>query len=159
MSTDLLRFGVAMESELLERFDALLARRGYSTRSEALRDLVRAALADDAPVGGATVAATLTLVYDHHVRELTERLNAMQHDLGAFVVSTLHVHMTHEHCLEVIVLRGPADVLKTASDRLLATKGVLQGKLVVAPMPSAPAVTHSHVPASTHRYLRKRQSK
>lgn len=141
MPADLIRFGVAMDADLLARFDEHVERRGYATRSEALRDLVRAELASAHVAKGGAVAATLTVVYDHHVRELTERLTEMQHDLGEHVISTLHVHLDHDHCLEVIVLRGPAPLIQAAADRILATKGVEHGKLVLTALPSA---THRH---------------
>lgn len=137
MSTELVRFGVAMDNDLLDRFDALIARRGYDTRSEALRDLVRGALIEEHLEADGAAVATLTLVYDHHVRELSERLTAMQHDLGEQVVSTLHVHLDHDHCLEVIVMRGPAQLLRRAADGILATKGVQHGKLVLTARPDA----------------------
>ena len=137
MSGELVRFGVAMDSELLARFDELIARRGYATRSEALRDLVRADLASAHVEGGGPAAATLTLVYDHHVRELTEKLTAMQHELGESVVSVLHVHLDHDHCLEVIVLKGSSERIRGAADRLIATKGVEHGRLVLTALPSA----------------------
>ena len=78
---------------------------------------------------------TLTLVYDHHVRELTERLTEMQHDLGHHVVSSLHVHLDHDHCLEVVVMRGPARLLEKAGSRIAATKGVIHGKLTLTGVP------------------------
>jgi CopG family nickel-responsive transcriptional regulator len=143
MTAELVRFGVAMDADLLGRFDEHLAKRGYATRSEALRDLVRAALAAAHVAGGGMAAATLTVVYDHHVRELTERLTEMQHELGERVVSTLHVHLDHDHCLEVIVLRGPAEQLQSAADRILATKGVEHGKLVLTALPE-PHHHHHH---------------
>ena len=126
---ELVRFGVAMERPLLEAFDAQIARRGYENRSEALRDLVRADLARDAWERGEETVATISLVYDHHVRELTERLNAIQHDFEGRIVSALHVHLDHDHCLEVIVARGPARDLRALADRLIGTKGVLSGEL------------------------------
>ncbi len=142
--SDLVRFGVAMDAELLARFDERLDARGYANRSEALRDLVRAWLSDDHVHGGGMVVATLTLVYDHHVRELTEKLTDMQHDLGERVVSTLHVHLDHDHCMEVIVLKGPAAVIQQAADRILATRGVEHGKLVATALPSSDKHHHHH---------------
>lgn len=144
MSNDLVRFGVAMDSELLGRFDAHIEEKGYATRSEALRDLVRNALVDAHLELDGPAVATLTLVYDHHVRELTERLTEMQHDLGERVVSTLHVHLDHDHCMEVIVMKGPAKVLQRAADQLLATKGVQHGKLVCTALPDAEHPPHHH---------------
>src|SRR5512146_585360 len=95
----LVRFGVAMEQALLDRFDELLARRGYENRSEALRDLVRRELDQDAWQSGELTCATVTIVYDHHVRELVDRLTGIQHDHGEYIISTLHVHLDHDHCM------------------------------------------------------------
>ncbi len=145
MSTELTRFGVAMDADLLQRFDERIAAKGYATRSEALRDLVRADLANARLAGGGPAVATLTVVYDHHVRELTERLTEMQHALGHHVVSTLHVHLDHDNCLEVIVLRGPAGLIQDAADRLIATKGVTHGRLVATALPDgAEHPAHAH---------------
>jgi CopG family transcriptional regulator, nickel-responsive regulator len=144
MTAELVRFGVAMDAELLARFDERIARRGYATRSEALRDLVRADLASEHIERGGHAAATLTIVYDHHVRELTEKLTAMQHDLGHAVISTLHVHLDHDHCLEVIVMRGHADKLRLAADRLISTKGVEHGRLVITALPGQVSGSHEH---------------
>jgi CopG family nickel-responsive transcriptional regulator len=141
MAGDLVRFGVAMDGELLQRFDDHITQKGYANRSEALRDLVRADLVNAHLKRDGLAVATLTLVYDHHVRELSEKLTDMQHDLGEHVVSTLHVHLDHDHCLEVIVLRGPAGLLQAAADRLLATKGVEHGRLVATALPG-----HTHPP-------------
>jgi len=99
------RFGVAMEASLLEEFDRVVESRG-GTRSKALRDLARAAVIRSQVRRGADAVAALTLVYDHHVRDLTERLTELQHELGDRVRSTVHVHLDHDHCLEVIVMRG-----------------------------------------------------
>ena len=141
----LVRFGVAMEDELLGRFDELIESRGFANRSEALRDLVRRELDRDAWESGGKVVATVTLVYDHHVRELTERLNEMQHDLGEHVISTLHVHLDHEHCMEVIAARGPALEIKKLSARLLGAKGVLSGDVTAAARcPTTKRQKHAH---------------
>jgi CopG family nickel-responsive transcriptional regulator len=129
----LVRFGVAMDEPLLTRFDKHIHQRGYANRSEAIRDLVRADLAQAGWEHGDRTVATITIVYDHHVRELTQRLNSIQHDYGAHVVSTLHVHLSHHKCLEVIVARGKANVLKKMADELTRTRGVLVGNITAAP--------------------------
>jgi CopG family nickel-responsive transcriptional regulator len=135
--TALLRFGVAMEQTLLERFDELIVRRGYENRSEALRDLVRKELDQDAWQRGKHTVATITLVYDHHVRDLTERLTEIQHEHGEYIISSLHVHLDHHHCMEVIATKGPARTLKAMADRLMGAKGVLSGNVVAAAIPGA----------------------
>ncbi len=150
MGSELVRFGVAMDAELLARFDERVSAKGYTTRSEALRDLVRAELVQAHLQGDGMVAATLTLVYDHHVRELTERLTEMQHELGQAVVSTLHVHLDHDHCLEVIVMRGPAGRIQQAADQLLATKGVGHGRLVMTALPAGAGGHSGHGHGHTH---------
>src|SRR5512140_3779060 len=132
---NLVRFGIAMDNELLERFDELVERRGAANRSEALRDLVRKELTEEAWAGGRSIVATITLVYDHHVRELTERLTELQHDHGDLIISTLHIHLDHDHCLEVLAVRGQAREIKAMADRILGTKGVLTGQVVPAALP------------------------
>lgn len=143
--SQLVRFGIAMESSLLDAFDGRLAARGFANRSEAIRDLVRADLVAAAWEQGEDVAATISLVYDHHTRELTERLNSIQHEHAARIASTLHVHLDHHHCLEVIVARGPARELARLSERLLGTRGVLAGGTTIAGTPP-----HAHHPGDAH---------
>lgn len=127
----LARFGVSMEEPLLERFDDLIEAKGYVNRSEALRDLIRAALVEEQwEAGEGEVAGTVTLVYDHHASDLSERLTESQHDHHEEVVSTLHVHLDAHHCLEVVVLRGKAAELRHIADGLVGTKGVKHGKFV-----------------------------
>jgi CopG family nickel-responsive transcriptional regulator len=150
MGDELVRFGVAMERSLLGELDVLVDARGV-TRSEVLRDLVRAELVRSNVARGVPAVATLTLVYDHHVRELTERINDFQHKLGDRVRSTLHVHLDQHRCLEVIVLRGRSDELQRAAERLLATRGVTHGGLEIVtdePRGQDHASAHEHhVPA------------
>jgi CopG family transcriptional regulator, nickel-responsive regulator len=126
MKAPLARFGVAMDARLLKDLDRLVESR-KATRSKVLGDLVRKEVmrAKLAPHSPAVV--TLTLVYDHHVRELTEKLTEMQHELGERVRSTLHVHLTHSWCLEVIVMQGHARELQLAAEQLIATRGVKHG--------------------------------
>jgi CopG family nickel-responsive transcriptional regulator len=130
MTDRLVRFGVAMEGSLLGQFDELVEARG-STRSEALRDLARAAVTRAQVQRGVDAVATLTLIYDHHVRDLTERLTELQHELGEKIRSTLHIHLDHDNCLEIIVMHGRSDVLQREADRILALKGVLHGAIEV----------------------------
>jgi len=128
----LARIGVAIDEDLLKKFDALNERRGYTNRSEAFRDLIRDALVQDrAAAPQAEVVGTLTLVYDHHVRQLQERLTHMQHEHHTEIISTLHVHLDHHHCLEVLVLRGKSARVRQIADRLIATKGVQHGRLTL----------------------------
>ncbi len=128
----LARIGVAIDEDLLKKFDALNTRRGYSNRSEAFRDLIRDALVQDkAAAPDAVVVGTLTLVYDHHVRLLQERLTHMQHEHYGEIISTLHVHLNHDHCLEVLVLRGRSSRVRKIADRLIATRGVQHGRLTL----------------------------
>ena len=129
---ELVRFGVSVEADLLGDFDRLIEEKGYANRSEALRDLMRDALvqADWAALKGEQ-AATLTLVYSHHVREINDRLTEMQHDYTDLIVCTTHVHLTAHTCLEVVVLRGQPGDLRRMADRLIATRGVQHGKLTM----------------------------
>jgi CopG family transcriptional regulator, nickel-responsive regulator len=126
MKDNLVRFGVAMESSLIEELDALAKTRGCN-RSELLRDLTRAEVSRTALDERVPAFAAVTLVYNHHVRELSERLTALQHDLGEQVRSSMHVHLDHEHCLEVIVMRGRSDELREVTGRMIGTRGVIQG--------------------------------
>lgn len=137
MSSELVRFGIAIEKDLLKSFDAVVTKKGYANRSEAIRDSIRATLIEESVAANARVTGTLTLVYDHHVRDLTEKLTEVQHELGEAVVSALHVHLDHDHCLEVIVLRGPAGRLQAAADRLVAMRGVINGRLMLTSVPAA----------------------
>lgn len=128
----LVRFGVAMDEELLGRFDELVARRGTAAnRSEAVRDLVRDALVDEqwaAP--DEEIVGTITMVFDHHANDLAEKLDALQHAHHDRVVSSMHVHLDAHNCLEVIVVRGASGQIRDIAEALLGTKGVKHGKLV-----------------------------
>lgn len=130
--SELSRIGVAIDAELLERFDQLIARRGYTNRSEAFRDLIRDALVEKAwEAPDSKVVGTVTIVYDHHVRLLNEKLTDIQHDYFHHILSTLHVHLDHDNCLEVLVVRGRAADVRKIADTLISTKGVKHGRLVI----------------------------
>lgn len=130
--TKITRFGISMDSNLLDRFDRFISERGYANRSEAIRDLVRDRLVKEewADENLETVG-TITLIYDHHQRDLTEKLTEHQHQKHDAVISTMHVHLDHHNCLEVLAVKGKAKEIRKISDQLLSTKGVKHGKLVM----------------------------
>lgn len=148
MKAPLVRFGVAIEAPLLEEIDAL-ARERDCTRSELLRDLARAEVVRAKIPEGVDAVGALTLVYDHHVRDLTEKLTKLQHDLGDQVRSTMHVHLNHDLCMEVIILRGRSDELQAIAGKILGTRGVQQGglEIVADPTPARPRAAHARAPA------------
>lgn len=129
---ELVRFGVAMDEDLLDRFDTLVSRRGTAAnRSEAIRDLVRDALVEaEWEISSEEIVGTVTMVFDHHANDLSERLDAIQHAHHDKVISTLHVHLDAHNCLEVLVVRGASGDVRSIADSLLGTKGVKHGKLV-----------------------------
>ena len=126
------RIGVAIDSELLEKFDKLIEGRGYTNRSEAFRDLIREELVQKKWENlDQLVMGTVTLVYDHHVRMLSEKLTNIQHDFHHNILSTLHVHLDHDNCLEVLVVKGKAKDVQKVADALISTKGVKHGRLTL----------------------------
>lgn len=135
------RFSVSVEGELLEKFDQYCRAEQFSTRSEAVRQLIRDALTARAwETQSGDAAGTLTLVYDHHRPQLIDRLLKLQHDHTDLIVSTLHAHLDRDLCLEVIVLRGPADRLQSIGAELKGLKGIFKGELVMA----SAEVGHGH---------------
>lgn len=132
MSNDLMRFSVAMPEDLLVKFDHLVARRGLAkNRSEVIRDLVRDALVEDmCAMPGRLVMGTLTIVYNHHANDLQEKLHSIQHDYLDMIVASMHVHIDHDNCLEVIVLKGETGLVQDVANMILGTKGVKTGRLI-----------------------------
>ena len=125
---DVTRFGVSLDVKLLRQFDRLIVRKGYANRSEAIRDLIRETLVREQwELGAEDAVGTITLVYDHDTRDLSDKLTDLQHAHYESIVSTLHVHLDAHHCLEVLVLRGTARSLKEIADRLIGTRGVKHG--------------------------------
>ncbi len=125
------RFGISLEGQLLNSFDELIHSKGYDNRSEAIRDLIRNSLVeeqwhekDEETVG------TVTLVYDHHTRELSDKLTEHQHSHHEAIISSMHIHLDAHHCLEVVVMKGKSRVIKKLADELISTKGIKHGKLV-----------------------------
>ncbi len=128
-----IRFGVSLNSDLLEKFDALCEEKSYQTRSEAIRDLIRNVLVQkEWEETDREIAGVLALVYDHHVSDLAQRLVEIQHEDHELVLTTLHVHLDHHNCLETLILKGPGEAIQRLSQKLISTKGVKYGKLSLA---------------------------
>lgn len=162
MSSELARFTVAMPADLLAELDEYTQRRGTgANRSEAVRDLVRAALVrETAEEPDAQVFATLTMVFDHHATDLRDKLDSIQHAHVEAIVSSTHVHVDERNCLEVIIMRGPSALVRSIADALLGTKGVLNGDLVVTavgrehphPCEHHHPHEHTHADGTTHTH-------
>lgn len=147
-SDELVRFGISMPAPLVRDLDTWRKGRGYANRSEAIRDLVRDALVEtqweQEEANETEMVGVVTIVYDHTTRQLSDHLTDMQHHSHHISQATLHIHLNQDHCLEVIVLRGPrADVTELA-DHLISTKGVLHGKFIPTTTGEDLAHVHSH---------------
>lgn len=128
----LVRFGVSLEKELLKKFDNMCAARKYGNRSEAIRDLIRDELVkDEWSHAKGEVGGVITLVYDHHKRELVDHLIGIQHDHQHIIIASQHIHLDHDNCLEVIAIKGKAELIKDLAFRLRSVKGVKHGELVM----------------------------
>ena len=127
------RFSATLDAGLLEKFDRFLDYHGYENRSEAVRDLIRKALvAEEWQSGKAPVMGVISLVYDHHQRNLLNRMAQIQHDSRTSIISTTHVHMDHHNCLEIIIVKGTPSRIRNLADRLITLKGVKSGHLSAA---------------------------
>ena len=127
--TNLFRFGVSLEKKLLDEFDTLIKRKNYSNRSEAFRDLIRQELVKEEWAESGEVVGAITLVYYHHKRELVNKLTDIQHDFQGTIISTQHIHLDHDNCLELIAVKGPAADITKLADTLKSVKGVKHGTL------------------------------
>jgi CopG family nickel-responsive transcriptional regulator len=126
------RFGVSIDSKLIKKFDALIERKGYRARSEALRDLIRERLVEEEwESGDQDTIGTVTIVYNHHTRELDHALTDLQHRSFHQIISALHIHLDAHNCLEVLVVRGKSKDIRKIADSLIGTKGVKHGKLTM----------------------------
>ncbi|RJP27515.1 MAG: nickel-responsive transcriptional regulator NikR [Candidatus Omnitrophota bacterium] len=125
------RFSVSLSEDLLNQFDALLEKKGYENRSEGIRDLIRDRLVQQEIDENKEVVGVITILYDHHVRELSEKVITVQHHSEANVISAMHVHLDHHNCLEAIVVRGEGALVRKFADRLIGTRGVKHGRLVI----------------------------
>ncbi len=130
--TKLIRFGISMNEDLLEKFDKIIDRKGYGNRSEAIRDLIRDELVEkEWQSEDEEVAGTITLVYDHHVKGLSHLLLETQHDYHDLILTSTHVHLDHNNCLEVLIVKGRASEAKKTAEKLISIKGVKHGKLTI----------------------------
>jgi CopG family transcriptional regulator, nickel-responsive regulator len=128
---DLVRTGVSLEHESLQKFDEAIAGKGYQNRSEAIRDLIRDHLVAEEIDRNKVVVGTLTIIYDHHRPNLTEKLVEVQHRAGGTVLAATHVHLDHHNCLEVIIMKGRGGDLKDLANGILSLRGVKHGQLVI----------------------------
>ena len=126
---NLFRFGISLPKDLLDKFDKLIAEKNYTNRSEAFRDLIRQELVKKEWEEGEDVAGTITIIYDHHQRELATKLMDIQHDQGKSIISTQHIHLDHHNCMEIIAVRGSAKEVQKLSDMLKSVKGVKHSTL------------------------------
>lgn len=126
------RFGVSLEDDLLKELDNLAKKQKFPNRSQAIRFLIRKNLVEESYEGNKEVSGAIILIYDHHRRELVNKSLDIQHDFSHNILSTQHVHLDHNNCLEIIALRGKSKNLKDLSDKLIALKGVKHGKLVIS---------------------------
>jgi CopG family nickel-responsive transcriptional regulator len=146
------RIGIALDSELLKRFDRLIQQRGYTNRSEAFRDLIRDRLVTELTgTPEASVVGTITLIYDHHASGITEKLTDAQHEHHELVVSTSHAHLDHDSCLEVLIVHGKSAQVAQFADILIGLKGVQHGRLVM----TVPAHAIEHPAEQAHKHNHK----
>ena len=129
--TDITRTGISLSPHLLERFDQIIARKGYKNRSEAIRDLVRDYVVNEDVEKNRTVVGTLTMVYDHHRPKLAGRLIDIQHHAHGIVLAATHVHLDHRNCLEVVIMKGHSMEVSRVADQILSLRGVKHGKFVL----------------------------
>ncbi len=126
------RFGISIPKKLLDRFDNYIKGRGYSNRSEAIRDLMREYLVAIEWEGSGEVVGSLTLVYDHEVRGVADKLTHLQHEYPGNIVSSMHIHLDERNCMELLVIRGSAKDVQKIADSLISSRGVKQGKLAAS---------------------------
>ena len=127
--SELVRFGVSLEKSLLDRFDLLIREKQYTNRSEALRDLIRRELVQKEWQGGSDVAGAITLIYDHHKRDILRMVTDTQHEFQQVIISTQHIHLDHHNCLEIVAARGKAGEVRKLADALRSIKGVRHATL------------------------------
>ena len=143
--SDLVRFGVSIDAALLEKFDKQIEKKGYTNRSEAIRDLIRDHMVAEEWTTNAEVIGTITMVYDHHTRELSQTMMRIQHSFPGNIWSCTHIHIDHHNCLEVIVVQGPGHQIQSLADRLISLRGIKHGRLTAT-------TTGQFIPARTSHH-------
>jgi len=128
------RFCVSIEPALLKKFDGIIKEKGYNSRSEAVRDLIRERIVEEEWKGEGEVVGSLTLVYDHEVRGVADKLTDLQHSHPLNIISSMHIHLGASTCMEILVIKGNAGVVRRISEELLSSRGVTHGKLVMTTM-------------------------
>ena len=132
MTEKIRRFGVSIDPDLLKKFDKMIKKEGYTNRSEAIRDIIRRNLVVEKSMDpSAEAIGTLTMIYDHHTGNVTNKLLAIQHDHHNQILSTTHIHVDHCNCLEVLVLNGKIGNIQNLADRIKSLKGIKHGELVI----------------------------
>jgi len=130
--SELVRFGVSIPDDLLEKFDVLIRGKGYNNRSEAIRDLIRDRLVEEMwTETDQDVVGTVTVVYNHEQSDLAQKLTEIQHQKHDLIISSIHVHLDYHNCLEVLIMRGIPDQVKRAGEQLISTRGVKHGKITM----------------------------
>lgn len=143
--SDITRFGVSIESALVEAFDALSKKKGFANRSDALRQCMRNALQEEAnEAPNAQVSGVLSIIYDHHNSDLSKKLTSLQHEVHEIVMTSLHVHLDLHHCLEVMILKGQNDTVQKLADKLSTTRGVLKANLAITSIDTLASSCHNH---------------
>jgi len=152
------RFTISLDEDLAREFDRLIAARGYSNRSEAVRDILRSQLEQYRQHSGQAqhCVANLSYVYNHHERELAERLTALQHDHHDLCVSTMHAHLDHENCIESVILRGASGEVRRFADALCAERGVRHGNLNLVSVELEGGTRYRHPSGRGHTHLKPR---
>ena len=148
------RLTISLDNQLSEQFDVFIHARGYTNRSEAMRDLIREQLESARLEKGSkgNCVATLSYIYNHHENDLANRIASVQHDHHDLILSSMHVHMDHDNCLEVVILRGTIHTVKNFANHVTATRGVRHGKLHMVPV-EITQQQHSHTSIPhTHSY-------
>ena len=149
----LVRTGVALDSDLLKRFDRQIRSEGYENRSEAFRDLIRDRLNEASLQSGSRfVVGAVTLIYDHHARLLPDKLMELQHEYHDVIISTVHSHLDHDMCLEVVVVKGALNKVQELGNRLIGLKGIQHGKLVMSSPEAYARKTSKHAHHANHQH-------